>query len=55
MDTNRPAGNPGAASTALDTGSGVERLGVVVEAGDPKEVLANPQHTRTKLFLSKLL
>jgi polar amino acid transport system ATP-binding protein len=29
--------------------------GVVVEAGDPKELLANPQHERTKLFLSKLL
>ncbi|MET9200503.1 amino acid ABC transporter ATP-binding protein [Gordonia sp. NPDC003585] len=29
--------------------------GVVVERGDPREVLANPQHERTKLFLSKLL
>ncbi|MDF3310736.1 amino acid ABC transporter ATP-binding protein [Rhodococcus sp. T2V] len=29
--------------------------GVVVEAGDPRELLANPQHDRTKLFLSKLL
>jgi polar amino acid transport system ATP-binding protein len=29
--------------------------GVVVEAGDPREVLANPQHERTKLFLSKVL
>ncbi|MGX7693322.1 amino acid ABC transporter ATP-binding protein [Gordonia polyisoprenivorans] len=29
--------------------------GVVVEKGDPREVLANPQHERTKIFLSKLL
>jgi polar amino acid transport system ATP-binding protein len=29
--------------------------GVVVEAGDPREVLANPQHKRTKAFLSKVL
>ena len=29
--------------------------GVIVEAGDPREVLANPQHERTKLFLSKVL
>ncbi|GAC50631.1 amino acid ABC transporter ATP-binding protein [Gordonia aichiensis] len=29
--------------------------GVVVEQGDPREVLANPQHERTKTFLSKLL
>ena len=29
--------------------------GVVVEAGDPREVLKNPQHDRTKLFLSRLL
>ncbi|MBD0323166.1 MAG: amino acid ABC transporter ATP-binding protein [Aldersonia sp.] len=29
--------------------------GVVVEAGDPREVLRNPQHERTKAFLSKLL
>ena len=29
--------------------------GVVVEAGDPREVLANPQHERTKVFLSKVL
>ncbi len=29
--------------------------GVVVEAGDPREVLANPQNERTKLFLSKVL
>ncbi|PYC68165.1 ectoine/hydroxyectoine ABC transporter ATP-binding protein EhuA [Streptomyces tateyamensis] len=29
--------------------------GVVVEAGHPREVLANPQHERTKLFLSKVL
>jgi polar amino acid transport system ATP-binding protein len=29
--------------------------GVVVEAGDPREVLANPQHERTKAFLSKVL
>ncbi|MCI0156204.1 amino acid ABC transporter ATP-binding protein [Leifsonia shinshuensis] len=29
--------------------------GVVVEAGDPREVLANPQHRRTQAFLSKVL
>ena len=29
--------------------------GVVVEAGDPKDVLTNPQHQRTKAFLSKVL
>jgi polar amino acid transport system ATP-binding protein len=29
--------------------------GVVVESGSPREVLANPQHARTKTFLSKVL
>ena len=29
--------------------------GVVVEAGHPREVLANPQHERTRSFLSKVL
>ena len=29
--------------------------GVVVEQGAPREVLANPQHERTKAFLSKVL
>lgn len=29
--------------------------GVVVEAGDPRHVLSNPQHERTKAFLSKVL
>lgn len=29
--------------------------GVVVEAGNPRDVLANPQHERTKSFLSKVL
>ncbi|WP_317451319.1 amino acid ABC transporter ATP-binding protein [Gordonia jinghuaiqii] len=29
--------------------------GVVVEKGDPRELLANPQEERTKTFLSKLL
>ncbi len=29
--------------------------GVVVESGDPSEVLANPRHERTKAFLSKVL
>ena len=29
--------------------------GVVVEAGDPRSVLANPQHERTKAFLSAVL
>ncbi len=29
--------------------------GVIVEAGTPREVLANPRHERTRLFLSKVL
>jgi polar amino acid transport system ATP-binding protein len=29
--------------------------GVIVEAGDPKRVLTDPQHERTKSFLSKVL
>jgi polar amino acid transport system ATP-binding protein len=29
--------------------------GVIVEAGDPRQVLANPQHERTRAFLSKVL
>ena len=29
--------------------------GVVVEAGHPRDVLTNPQHARTKSFLSKVL
>ena len=29
--------------------------GVIVEAGDPKQVIDNPQHERTKAFLSKVL
>jgi polar amino acid transport system ATP-binding protein len=29
--------------------------GAVVEAGDPREILSNPQHERTKAFLSKVL
>jgi polar amino acid transport system ATP-binding protein len=29
--------------------------GVVVESGPPRELLANPQHERTKAFLSKVL
>jgi len=29
--------------------------GVVVEAGDPKQVLTDPQHDRTRAFLSKVL
>jgi len=29
--------------------------GLIVEAGDPRVVLANPQHERTKAFLSKVL
>jgi polar amino acid transport system ATP-binding protein len=29
--------------------------GAVVEAGDPRSVLSNPQHERTKSFLSKVL
>jgi polar amino acid transport system ATP-binding protein len=29
--------------------------GVVVESGTPADVLSNPQHERTKAFLSKVL
>ena len=29
--------------------------GVVVEAGKPADVLGNPQHERTKSFLSKVI
>ncbi len=29
--------------------------GVIVEAGDPREVLSKPQHERTKAFLSKVM
>ena len=29
--------------------------GVVVEAGNPREVLSDPQHNRTRAFLSKVL
>jgi polar amino acid transport system ATP-binding protein len=29
--------------------------GVILEAGAPREVLANPQHERTQAFLSKVL
>ncbi|AGL15625.1 amino acid ABC transporter ATP-binding protein [Actinoplanes sp. N902-109] len=29
--------------------------GVVVEQGPPEDIIANPQHTRTKAFLSKVL
>jgi polar amino acid transport system ATP-binding protein len=29
--------------------------GVVVESGPPRQVIADPQHERTKTFLSKVL
>ena len=29
--------------------------GVIIESGDPKQVLASPQHRRTQAFLSKVL
>jgi polar amino acid transport system ATP-binding protein len=29
--------------------------GVVVESGNPREVLASPRHERTRAFLSKVL
>jgi polar amino acid transport system ATP-binding protein len=29
--------------------------GVIVEAGHPKQVLTDPQHERTRAFLSKVL
>jgi polar amino acid transport system ATP-binding protein len=29
--------------------------GVIVETGNPREVMANPKHERTKAFLSKVM
>jgi polar amino acid transport system ATP-binding protein len=29
--------------------------GIVVESGDPRDVLASPRHERTRAFLSKVL
>jgi polar amino acid transport system ATP-binding protein len=29
--------------------------GVIVESGAPREILSNPQHDRTKAFLSKVM
>ncbi|WP_395311998.1 amino acid ABC transporter ATP-binding protein [Mycobacterium sp. AMU20-3851] len=29
--------------------------GVIVESGDPREMMSNPQHERTKAFLSKVM
>jgi len=29
--------------------------GVIVEQGHPRDVIANPQHARTKSFLGKVL
>jgi polar amino acid transport system ATP-binding protein len=29
--------------------------GVIVESGEPRALLANPQHERTKSFLAKVL
>jgi polar amino acid transport system ATP-binding protein len=29
--------------------------GVIVESGNPRDVLSNPKHARTQAFLSKLL
>jgi polar amino acid transport system ATP-binding protein len=29
--------------------------GVILESGDPREILAAPQHERTRAFLSKVL
>ena len=29
--------------------------GIILEAGQPKEVLARPQHERTRQFISKVL
>jgi polar amino acid transport system ATP-binding protein len=42
---------------AREVGDGLVFMdgGVIVESGNPREMLANPQHERTKLFLSKVL
>jgi len=42
---------------AREVGDGLVFMdeGVVVEAGPPRDVLSNPQHDRTKAFLSKVL
>jgi polar amino acid transport system ATP-binding protein len=29
--------------------------GVIVEAGDPREIISNPQHERTRAFLANVL
>jgi len=29
--------------------------GIIMESGNPREMMANPQHERTKAFLSKVL
>jgi polar amino acid transport system ATP-binding protein len=29
--------------------------GIIMEAGQPREMVANPQHERTRQFLSKVL
>jgi polar amino acid transport system ATP-binding protein len=29
--------------------------GLIIEQGDPREMLATPQHHRTRAFLSKVL
>jgi polar amino acid transport system ATP-binding protein len=42
---------------AREVGDGLVFMdqGVIVEEGPPRDVLSNPQHERTKLFLSRLL
>ncbi len=44
----------GVARDVGDTGVFMDG-GVVVESGDPREVLGNPQHERTRAFLGKVL
>ena len=42
---------------AREVGDGLVFMdeGLIVESGRPREILANPQHSRTQTFLSKVL
>ncbi|MGI8417204.1 MAG: amino acid ABC transporter ATP-binding protein [Nakamurella sp.] len=65
LDVMRDLANAGMTMVVVTHESGFVRevgdllvfmdAGVVVETGDPREVIANPQHNRTRDFLSKVL
>ena len=52
--TARPGGNPGFAREVADVAVFMDG-GVVVEQGDPRQVLVEPAEERTRSFLSKVL